>query len=56
MSNDDYTVYRTDEDQLRIRIDTPGERAVSTIITDPKALITLIAEAADLNVHFDTSE
>lgn len=49
MSNENITVYRNDQDELRIRVDAPGERAVSAAIDDPQALIDLINHAVSIH-------
>jgi len=37
--------------EIRLRVDAPGERAVSAPVTDPAALIEKIAAAAGLTVQ-----
>lgn len=46
-------VYRNDAGELRIRVDSPGERAVSASISDAAALIMEIADEAGLTVTID---
>lgn len=45
----DLKVY-SENGQLHVRVDRPGERAVSTVVDDPTALITQLAGEAGLDI------
>lgn len=42
-----------DTGELRVRVDSPGERAESAPIEDAEALIREIADKAGLNIQFN---
>jgi hypothetical protein len=54
MSDHTVSLYK-DGDEFRIRVDAPGERAVSAPVADPFGFCATVAQEAGLGVAVDTA-